>query len=128
MWLTVRANGWKCHSVEGGNAATLHLAKVNIVLDCASKKFGLVESVGVKTGSRGESCSAVVWAVDFVSGGGALRREVEGLLLSVLFDLDGSEAILLGSGFVWVEELLLTERGSAEASKTECRFHFRYQT
>ena len=30
---TVRANGWQSHSVEGSNAAALHLAEIDIVLD-----------------------------------------------------------------------------------------------
>ena len=64
-----------------------------------------------------------MWAVNLVPCSGALVRQVEGLFDSVLFDLDGSESILLGSACVWVEELLLAEGSSAKASESECGFH-----
>ena len=33
VWLTVRANGWECYGVEGGNATTLHPAEGDVILD-----------------------------------------------------------------------------------------------
>ena len=65
--VTVSVLAWSTHQVESSDAPAVRLAKVNVILDRATKKVWSVVLLWVHVGSLREDCSVVVWDSDPVS-------------------------------------------------------------
>ena len=107
VWLAILTDGWERDCVEGSNAAAVGLAEVDVVLNRAIEELWLEEPIWIEAWALREGGSCVVWAVDGVASGAALRGQVKGLVLSIDIDSEGVEAIDSLVTKVGVSELLL---------------------
>ena len=107
VWLAILTDGRERNRVEGSNAAAVGLTEVDVVLHRAIEELWLEEAIRVEAWALREGGSCVVWAVDGVASGAALRGQVKGLVLSIDIDSEGVEAIDGLVTKVGVSELLL---------------------